>query len=224
MWESYTFDWPSGVPQGSNLGPMLFLLFINDITNTIRHSYILLYADDIKLHKEFKTQEDSELLQQDLDKLANWSIENCLPFNIKKCESITFTRKWNPFSFIYKTEGKQLIKVTEVRDVGVLLDSRLTFRSHILKIFVKSKQMLGFTIRNSKHFQNFTTMKVLYFSLVRSRLEFASIIWHPSTKSSTKKIEAIQKKFLKYPHLDYSDMTRKIYHTTNFYLDLKKKA
>ncbi len=95
--EFYTFDCPSVVPQGCNLGPMLFLLCINDIANTIRHSHPLLYADDIKLYKEIKTEEDSELLQQYLDKLANWSTENCLSFNIKKCESITFSRKRNPF-------------------------------------------------------------------------------------------------------------------------------
>ncbi len=98
---------------------MLFLLFINDIANTIRHSHVLLYADDIKLYKEIKTKEDSELLQQDLDKLANWSTENGLPFNIKICESITFTNKQKPLSFVYKIEGQQLIKVTQVRNLGV---------------------------------------------------------------------------------------------------------
>ncbi len=105
--ESYTSDCPSDAPQGSNLGSTLFLLFINDISNIIRHSHILLYADDIKLYKEIKTKGDSKLLQQDFDKLANWSTENSLPFNIKKCESITFTCKQKPLSFVYKIEGEQ---------------------------------------------------------------------------------------------------------------------
>ncbi len=67
---------------------MLFLLIINDIAYTIRHSHILLYADDMKLYEEIKAKGNSELLQLHLDKLVNWSTENCLPFNIKKSESI----------------------------------------------------------------------------------------------------------------------------------------
>ncbi len=75
-----------------------------------RHSHILLYADNIKLYKEINTKEDSELLQQDLDKLANWSQVNCLSCNIKKCESITFTCKQNPLLFVHKIEGEQSLE------------------------------------------------------------------------------------------------------------------
>ena len=89
-YESKTFLCPSGIPQGSNSGPLLFLIFINDITERITASKILLYAD-IKLYKSVRARRDSVELQEGLNAMTKWSEDNSLPFNIKKCEKITFS-------------------------------------------------------------------------------------------------------------------------------------
>jgi len=81
----------SGVPQGSNLGPLLFLLFINDVTFCIRKSFIFLYVDDLKVYLPIKTNQDAENLQTDIIALVEWSEMNRLPFNIPKCGKITYT-------------------------------------------------------------------------------------------------------------------------------------
>ena len=99
-YESKTYLCPSGVPQGNNMGPLLFLIFINDITERITASKILLYADDIKLYKSVRARADSEELQTDLNAMSKWNEDNSLSFNIKKCEKITFSGK-STHSLIY---------------------------------------------------------------------------------------------------------------------------
>ena len=94
---SSPYECPSGVPQGSNLGPYLFLLYISDIHEVLNHSHCLLYADDLKLYREIKSERDQNLLQRDLDEIVRWSEENKIPLKIKKCGKMTFTResvKW----------------------------------------------------------------------------------------------------------------------------------
>jgi len=98
---SHLFESPSGRPQGSNLGPYLFLLFINDICQGLRYAGTLLYADDLKLFMEIQTNLDAAKLQNDLDTLASWSTENSLPFNVQKCSKISFTLKNTPINTSY---------------------------------------------------------------------------------------------------------------------------
>ncbi|CAH2216375.1 jg3180 [Pararge aegeria aegeria] len=84
-YESDPFRVPSGVPQGSHLGPMLFLVYINDVCDNIKSSNFTLFADDLKIFKAIKTPLDSDSLQNDLNSISDWSAKNKLPLNIKKC-------------------------------------------------------------------------------------------------------------------------------------------
>lgn len=93
-YKSTSFNPTSGVPQGSNLGPLLFLLFINDITDTI-DSNVLIYADDIKIYLPIYQIQDSVILQQNLNNIYEWSLINRLDLNISKCKVVTFTKKKN---------------------------------------------------------------------------------------------------------------------------------
>ena len=81
--ESYSFPCPSGVPQGSNLGPLFFAIFINDIGEKIKHSNVLLYADDMKIYSRIVHKENCSRLQNDINTITEWSEENRLPFNVK---------------------------------------------------------------------------------------------------------------------------------------------
>ena len=103
----------SGVPQGSVLGPCLFLFYINDITEGL-HSTARLFADDTMIYLAIKNDEDAKLLQQDLDTLARWETTWTMEFHPDKCEVITISRKRSPTTHQYYLHGQQLKHVDVV--------------------------------------------------------------------------------------------------------------
>lgn len=187
----------SGVPQGSHLGPLLFTLYVNDITNHIQNSKLLLYADDTKIFRIVKNISDCEKLQDDLNNLVSYCEINNLFLNLDKCNVITFSKKKNVINYSYNLSGKTLNRVTEIRDLGVIMDSKLTFIPHIDKMLTKSYKQLGFIMRVGKPFKSRLTYKILYNSFVRSHLEFSCSVWKPFYKVHIDRIERLQKIFIK---------------------------
>lgn len=187
----------SGVPQGSKLGPLLFLIFINDLPNVLRNSKGLLYADDFKLYKTISSREDCVSLQDDLNSVVEWFDINKMKINIVKCNSMSFTRKLNYFLQDYSIENVPIKNVDTVLDLGVIFQQNLKFNSHFENIVSKAYQVLGFIIRNSKNFEISTVIK-LYNSLVRPKLEYASSVWFPIAMTNQNQIEKVQKRFLRY--------------------------
>ena len=110
----------SGVPQGSILGPLLFLLFINDLPNVIQYCKVDLFADDAKMYKKVVTEEDCVNLQKDLDSVYQWSIKWGLSFNVSKCKLICVTRSKKLVLFNYNVNGDVLECVNEMSDLGVI--------------------------------------------------------------------------------------------------------
>ena len=150
-------DWlpvTSGVPQGSLLGPALFVLFINDMPSVLSHSSTLaLFADDAKCFRAIKAHTDCALLQDGIDKLVDWSDNWKLAFNIDKCSLCTVTRKRNPIICNYNMGEKILSRVGAQRDLGVLMSDTASFSDHIHAQVNKANKMLGFirrTISGSK--------------------------------------------------------------------------
>lgn len=187
----------SGVPQGSILGPLLFVLFINDIDSCFHNSNYLLYADDLKVYKTITSVEDGVKLQEDLDRLSNYCLLNKLQFNLSKCNSITYTKKIHTFDSTYYLCNTNLSKVTSIRDLGVTLDSKLHLDQHIDKIISKAYQLFGFIMRSGKDFVRHSTYLHLFKSLVRPQLEYATTIWNPYYNKYADAIESVQYKFLK---------------------------
>lgn len=188
----------SGVPQGSHLGPLLFNLFINDIASIFKNTDILIYADDMKIFKQIKSPDDCILLQDDLDKLCSYCNINHLTLNTKKCNSISFSRKLKPIDHYYHLNNVVLKRVEQIRDLGVHLDSKLTFKTHMDIITAKAYRMLGFVLRTGRDFKLCSTLLLLYNSYVRSILEYASSVWNPQYKVHIDAIEKINKKFEKH--------------------------
>lgn len=202
--KGYVSGWnyvPSGVPQGSILGPLLFTLFISDIKKCFEHSYILLYADDMKIHKVIKNISDARLLQNDLTRFEEYCVPNKLQLNVAKCLQITYSRQKTTINFEYKLNDEILKKVTTIKDLGVKMDCKLLFDQHIDYIVNRASKALGFVIRVSADFRSLKTIKILYCAFVRSHLEYASQVWNPQYEIYKSRIEAVQKKFLRY--LDY---------------------
>ena len=132
-----------GVPQGSVLGPVLFLMYINDIGLNI-HSEIRLFADDILLYQPIRTPNDHLQLQEDLNTLTKWAIDWKMAFNIPKCKIIQFTTHRNKSKYIY-TMSKTPLEVVEEHDyLGVRLHHKLSWSPHVNHICNKANRLLGF--------------------------------------------------------------------------------
>lgn len=178
------------------MGPVLFVLFISDIGSVIRHSKYLAYADDLKIFRIIQTIEDCLLLQQDINSVALWCAKNKLPLNEKKCTAFSFYRSRTAIAFDYMINNCKLSRPSELKDLGVWYDVKLSFTNHVDRIIARAVAMLGFVMRCAREFKDPYTIKSLYCSLVRSILEYASVVWSPTYAVHIKRIEFIQKRFL----------------------------
>lgn len=195
--ESDAYLAQSGVPQGSNMGPLLFISYINDITSCIEHCKYALFADDLKIYKKVETRADVALIQGDLGRIEVWCRSNNMELNSGKCSFVRFTRKLNAIPSVYGIKSQPLEELTEIRDLGVIMDNKLKFTSHIKSVTTKAAQMLGFVKRNSRSFSNRTKI-YLFNALVRSQLEYASVVWNPTYAVHSQQLESVQRAFTKH--------------------------
>lgn len=211
----------SSVPQGSILSPLLFALFINDLPQLIQ-SNILLYADDLKIFSKVKDINDSRTLQMDIETIVNWCRNNNLQINISKCNVISFTRKREVSLqyFNYNIRGNTLNRVCAIKDLGVTFDSKLTFENHVNNITSKAYRMLGFISRSLNHFKQLQTYKLLYFTYVRSNLEYCTSVWSPYCDIRISAIERVQRRFTRIIYRRFHYPGEKNYHMRNVRLDL----
>jgi hypothetical protein len=130
---SKKYEVTSGVPQGSHLGPLLFTLFINDISWIIGNQVVVgIFADDLKIYRKITNYTDSLILQESLDMLSAYCQQFQLYINIDKCSFITFPRKLAQcFSTSYNFSDITLAKVHNIKNLGVILNSKLTYNSQI---------------------------------------------------------------------------------------------
>jgi hypothetical protein len=184
--DGFYSDWlpvTSGVPQSSILGPLLFLVYVNDTPDYIQqNSSIALYADDSKLFRSIKQQTDYTFLQSDLDSLYHWSQDWAMSFSSTKCEVMHFSRKRKPCSHLDRTyclAGQQLRSVPSIKDLGVTIASDLSWSKHIENITCNANRTLGLVKRVCRDIYDTSTRKPLYCSIIRPKLEYASTLWSP---------------------------------------------
>ena len=183
----------SGVPQGTVLGPILFLIYINDLPNYLQHSTLRLFADDSIIYKEIKCMNDCQKLQEDLESAARWERDWLMLFHPDKCSVLSVTQKRNPICFTYKLHSHTLQKVQSAKYLGITIQSNLKWDKHINNITNKANQTLGFLKRNLK----ITSVKVkdhAYKALVRPKLEYSSSVWDPHSRSHISQIEKVQRR------------------------------
>jgi hypothetical protein len=183
----------SGVPQGSVLGPLLFLIFINDLDLAAEDVEPLAkFADDTKVGTSVRTDTDRAKLQAVLNRLCDWTTEWGMKFNVQKCKVMHFGKK-NP-KFNYTMEGKQLEEVTEERDIGITVTDHLKPSIQCAKAATTARAVLG--LSRAFHFRNKSTVVKLYKTYVRPHLEFCTPSWSPWTKNDTDCIEKVQIKMV----------------------------
>ena len=141
--------------------------------------------------------DDCILIQQDLDRFFDYASENDLSLNVDKCKIMRFYRILRPCIFDYKINNNILDSVETIKDLGVMLDTSLTFTDHYDYITNKAIKLLGFIKRSMSDFGNVHGFKMIYCSLIRSVLEYASNIWSPYYDIHVKNIERVQNKFLR---------------------------
>ncbi|KXJ79121.1 hypothetical protein RP20_CCG002271 [Aedes albopictus] len=175
----------------------VFLIYFNDVHLVLKVPR-LSFADDLKLFLRIHSTTDCRLLQEQVNCFAEWCKVNRLTVNPEKCSCISFSRKKQPVPFDYKIFDTPIGRVQCVKDLGVLLDSHLTYSHHISFVVDKASRTLGFVFRVAKNFIDIYCLKTLYCSLVRSTLEYGSAVWSPNYNNGTERIESVQRRFIRY--------------------------
>ena len=211
----------SGVPQGSILGPLFFVLFINDMSECVSEgTHIALYADDTKIWRKIMSWSDHETLQRDIDALQNWANLNKMKFHPDKCKVLSIFNKASekstwitifPFhSFFYTLNGADLDFVKSEKDLGVHVTCDLTWEENVVALCTKASSRLGLMKRSLRFVKDRKQKRAFYLALVRSLFEHCSIIWRPTTNIILDKVEGIQKRAVKWilneQHHHYNDL------------------
>ena len=170
----------SGVPQGSVLGPLLFLVLIGDIDKDITSTFVSSFADDTRVAKGISSVEDVETLQLDLQSIYEWAEENNMEFNFPKFETLRYGNNDIKENTFYKTKCNEKIKTVEhAKDLGIIMSSSGNFKQHIRTMVDAAQQLCGWILRT------FSTRKkdpmlLLWRSLIRSKLEYCCQLWSPA--------------------------------------------
>ena len=221
----------SGVPQGSVLGPALFLIYVADIPEVVKN-FVSLYADDSKLYNyllDSTEHENTETsIQNDINILCEWSERMQMSFNIEKCHSLHLGKRNNSHTYTmpkisnsqssenyigYTITFHPLKQVQNEKDLGVTIDDQLNFKLHISQKIAKANSLI-FLIKNCFKHLDKHMFKLLFKSLIRPHLEYASPIWSPITKGEIKRIEGVQRRATKLvpelQNLPYNDRLQQL--------------
>ena len=186
---------PSGVPQGSVLGPFLFTLYINDLADLqlSEGSKLVAYADDLLLYKSVKSNADYNRVQEDVTTIDYWMSHNFLTLNATKCKHMVITRSRShqcPQLFL---AGQALECVQSYKYLGVIITSNLSWSEHIQSICNKSRKLVGLLYRQFYQNADSDTLRQFYLSCIRPHLEYACTVWDPYLAKEKALLEAVQK-------------------------------
>ena len=206
--KSTWLDVKSGVPQGSVIGPLLFLLFINDMPNEMNCN-IQLFADDAKIFKTVDNEEDHQDLAKDLDNLENWARLWQMRFNVGKCKVLHLGSR-NP-RYDYNMGDLILETATEEKDLGVIIDEKLKFDKHTEAQVNKANKVLGL-LRRSFETLDKETLVWLFKALVRPHLEYCNTVTYPVYEKDAKLLESVQRRATKMvPGMNRTEQNRTLY-------------
>ena len=171
----------SGIPRGSVLRPILFVIYINDLPEVVKCGTYL-FADDTKIFRQITTKEDALQLQSDINSLEQWSQKRLLTFHPKKCHVLMLGKFYNiNHTEKYTLHRQELEHIFEQKDLGVILDAKLKFDEHI-SVKVKKANIIAGLIRSAFSYLDDPLFKKLFIIFVRPHLEYGQVIWAPHLK------------------------------------------
>ena len=185
----------SGVIQGSAIGPLLFVAFINDLPSLISNCDIILFADDSKAVGKCNYRDEHALVQKDLNAISNWSAENHLPFSIEKCACLHYGCR-NP-NLSYSFNGSSVKCTDTCTDLGIIRTSDFRYKSHIDPICLKASRLCAMIFRLFST-RNKAFMCKLFIIYIRPLLEYASTVWNPHEIGLSRQLKTIQHRFTRY--------------------------
>ena len=189
----------SGVPQGSVLGPLLFLIYINGITCTNINGQVSIYANDIALYKVIQSPLDYQSIQDDINTICLWIEDNNLKLNASKCCYVLFSKKSQPClpNTQLLIQDQALQRVTSFKYLGVTFSYDGSWSAHITNVCQNARKVLGLLYRRFSQGSHSDTLLYLYKMLVRPHLEYACSVWDPHLKRDIDKLERVQSFALK---------------------------
>ena len=199
----------SGVPQGSVLGPLLFIIFINDLPELARAT-LYLFADDSKIFKKITNNEDKEAMQQDLNIMEEWSRKWLPEFHPDKLKCIHMSLKPDEDRCNYKVGNFQVKSVVNEKDLGITVDNRLNFEEHMAQRIKKANGTMAM-IRRAFQFMDRRIFLPLYTGMVRSGIEYGGAVWSPYKMKDIERIEGVQRRAIKKIPANLPGMKNKTY-------------
>ena len=188
-------DVMSGVPQGTVLAALLFIVMISDIDEDIKECIVRCFADDTRVSKKIEKDEDKQKLQDGLNKIYKWSEDNLMMFNENKFEQLSYGETKNVQDFLYRNPLNEEIKRGKiVKDLGVVTSSDLSFKEHIQSITLSCRIISGMILRTF-HTREPEVMIKLFHTYIRSKMEYCCSIWSPNHQGEINELERIQKSF-----------------------------
>ena len=192
------FDVKSGVPQGSVIGPLLFLVLISDIDKDIVSAFLSSFADDTRVAKGITSEDDVEALQSDLQSIYKWAQENNMEFNSPKFECLRYGANSDikERTNYTSSSGDKIEESEHVKDLGVIMSCTGTFKQQIDGVIATSNQLCGWVLRTFKTRQKLP-MLTLWKSLIRSKLEYCCPLWSPTNIGDVQGLEQMQRNFFR---------------------------
>ena len=187
----------SGVPQGSVLGPTLFVYYINDMPGVVDCN-VKVFADDTKAYQSVESEENRIKLQKNIDNLVDWSDEWLMSFNTDKCKMLHLGKN-NPQHVYYMKNGENkniLEKTRAEKDLGVVVDAELTFEDHMTGVVKRANRMAGL-VMSTISFNDKKVLIPLYKAMIRPILEYGNAVWNPFLRKHINMIDTIQRRFTK---------------------------